>query len=219
MAATPRSTPAVRADADETDMQRVKLEQDLARRFARQVDSVRRKADTAHAARVAAVEAWAVGQVEATRRDTEAALAAQEADLETQAATRLEAAVREAQSEATQRLVATMRQHDAALAEVRVEAQADVARAEERVAEVEQTLTAIRQQADLAQAEVQRVHAERAHEREQAKQVKDDTRVPLEPTEPAVARRGMAEITGAVVPAGFAGVLIGWLVAFSGILY
>ena len=127
--------------------------------------------------------------------------------------------MREAQSEATQRLVATMRQHDAALAEVRVEAQADVARAEERVAEVEQTLTAIRQQADLAQAEVQRVHAERAHEREQAKQVKDDTRVPLEPTEPAVARRGMAEITGAVVLAGFAGVLIGWLVAFSGILY
>ena len=216
MAATPRSNPAVRADTDETDMQRVKLEEDLARRFARQVDSVRRKADTAHAARVAAVEAWAVGQVEATRRDTEAALAAQEADLKTQATTRIEAAVREAQTEATQRLVATMRQNDAALAEVRVRAQADVARAEARVAEVEQTLTAIRQQADLAQAEVQRVHAERAHEREQ---VRDETRVRHEPKEPAVARRGMAEITGAVVLAGFAGALIGWFVAFSGILY
>ena len=52
-------------------------------------------------------------------------------------------------------------------AEVRARARADVARAEARLAEVEQKLTATRKEADLAQAELQRLHAERTHESEQ----------------------------------------------------
>ena len=77
---------AVRAELEAAEARQVKLEQD----FAVRVDTLRREADTARATQVAA--------------------------LETQAAQRLAAAVHDAESEAAQTLVETVRQHDATLA-------------------------------------------------------------------------------------------------------
>ena len=76
-------------------------------------------------------------------------MAAQETDLAAQAADRVVAAVRTAQAEATQILVATMKQHDVAVAAVRAEAQADLSRAEDRVTELQQDF-AERVEADAA---------------------------------------------------------------------
>ena len=211
-------------------------------------------------------------RAEAVRRETEAAHLAQVAALEAQAAERYAAAVRAAQAEAAQMLAETTKRHDDALAraraearadvaqaedqlaelkqkladrveaqapprddamraaaetaqqrdaEVRAQARADVARAEERVVEVEQTLTAIRQEAGLARAEIERLQAERTDQREQAsREARDqhERQLAAPAKKRTVTRRGMAEITGAVGLAGFAGTLIGWYVAFSGIL-
>ena len=248
---------AVRAQVEDAEARRVKTEQDLAVR----VDIVRREADTAHAAQVVALEAKAAAQIEA--------------------------AVREAQAEAAQMLVATMREHDVTLvrvradahtdvaqaedqlaelkefahrveaqtaaqveaavrasaetaqqreADVRARARADVTRAEERLADVERTLTAVRKEADLAQAKVERLHAERTDQRRQARREalrqlahvlahmkaqfsamrKGDANTKATPaTWQAVTRRGMAKITGAFVLAGFTGTLIGWYLAFA----
>ena len=164
-----------------------------------------------------------------------AELAVQETELAAQAAEQVAAAEGAAQAEAAQMLDETTKQHDVTLAEVRGEAQADVARAEARLAEVEQTLSAIRQEADLTQAEVQRLRAERTDQREPARRevsghhegqptdlriqfgaMREAADMKATPApNGAVTRRGMAGITGAVVLAGFTGTLIGWFVDFS----
>lgn len=77
--------------------------------------------------------------------------------------------------------------------------QAEIVRAERHLAEVEQTLTAIRTQAAQAQVEVERLNAQRA--------------VLAKPQ--AVNRRGMLQMTAAVVVAGITGSLIAWYVAFA----
>ena len=135
-------TAAVRALLDDAEARRMKLEQDLVVR----VDTVRREADAAQAAQGAA--------------------------LEMQAAEQVAAAVRAAQAEAAQMLGETMRQHDVALARVRAEAQADVARAEDRVTELKQELadrvaTHVEMQAAAHTAAV-RVAAETAQQHEAA---------------------------------------------------
>ena len=104
----------VRGHLEEMEARRGALERDLAV----QINALH-EANTVHTAQVAALEAQAAGRLEAARRDAGAALAAQETDLELQAAAQVEAAVREAQTESAQMLVATMQQHDVALAEVR----------------------------------------------------------------------------------------------------
>ena len=115
-----------------------------------------------------------------------------------------------------------------------------MARAEARVTEVEQALTAVRREAKLAQAEVARLRAEQAAGRpERSGQAGDQseprhadvdvesdarrdgalhiktTRVTTE----VATRRRMAEITGGLFLAGFTGTLIGWFVALSRSLY
>ncbi len=117
-----------------------------------------------------------------------------------------------------------------------------MARAEARVTEVEQALTAVRREAKLAQAEVARLRAEQAAGRpERSGQAGDQseprhadvdvesdarrdgdgalhiktTRVTTE----VATRRRMAEITGGLFLAGFRGTLIGWFVALSRSLY
>ena len=139
---------------------------------------MRRGAEAAHAAHVAALKARAAGRVESTRRDAGIALAAQEADLKGQAAVRVDAAVREAQAEAAQVLVDTMKQHDLELTSVRAEAQTDLARAEDRLADLEQALAdreaqvperiavAVRVARDEAREEALRASADKARERE-----------------------------------------------------
>ena len=133
-------------------------------------------------------------RVDSVRRKADTALAAQVEVLKAQAAE-------------------TAQQRDA---EVRARARADVARAEERLAEVEQTLTAIRKEADLAHAEVERLQAERTDQRERSRreargqherQLADvkvrfsamkDAEVNTKATlaeQRAMTRRGMAEIT------------------------
>ena len=145
LAARAESEAAARVQLEDAEAGRARLDQDLAAR----VEIARREAEAAHAAKVAALEARAAGQVESGRRRAEAALAAQETDLEAQAADRVVAAVRTAQAEATQILVATMKQHDVAVAAVRAEAQADLSRAEDRVTELQQDF-AERVEADAA---------------------------------------------------------------------
>ena len=82
-------------------------------------------------------------------------------------------------------------------AEAPARVQAEIVRAERHLAEVEQTLTAIRTQAAEAQLEVERLNAQRA--------------VLAKPQ--AVNRRGMLQITAAVVVASVTGSLIAWYVA------
>ena len=165
---------AARAQLEDAEARRVKLEQDLAVR----VDTVRREADTAHAAQLAALEAQAAVQVEAARREgaqmlvetmmqhdvalarvrTEAQPAVAHAedrlvDLSQEIADRAEAQAA-VQIEVVRAAAETAQRCDAA---VRAPARADVARAGEPLGEVEQTLTAIRKEADLAQAKVERL--------------------------------------------------------------
>ena len=150
------------------------------------------------------------------RREADTAYAAQVAAAKSRAAEQVEIAVRISQDEATQKLADMQKRHDVALASVRAEAQASVSRAEDRLAEVQDTLTATRKQVDLTRAEMVRLQADRLNQRQP---VKPEARGPQERQlgKFAVTRRGMADITGAVVLAGFAGTLLGLYVAFAGL--
>ena len=233
---------AARAELEEAEAQHVKLEQDLALR----AEAVRRETEAAHLAQVAALEAQAAERcaaavsaaqaeaaqmlAETTKRHDDALARAraearadvaqaedQLAELKQKLADRVEAQA-PPRDDAMRAAAETAQQRDA---EVRAQARADVARAEERVVEVEQTLTAIRQEAGLARAEIERLQAERTDQREQAsREARDqhERQLAAPAKKRTVTRRGMAEITGAVGLAGFAGTLIGWYVAFSGIL-
>ena len=106
---------AARAQVDDAEVRRVKLKEDLTA----QLDTARRRAETAHTAHVSALEAEAAGQVGAARRAAEAALAAQETDLKEAAATQVAVAVRAAQAEAAQLLAATAEQQEIALKGIR----------------------------------------------------------------------------------------------------
>ena len=197
---------ALRTELGDAEARRVKLEQDHAVR----VDTVRREADTAHAAEVAALEERAAEQVAAAVRAARA---------DTASTSGQHALQRDSEVEA---------------------ARADVTRAGARVTEVEQALTAVRREAELAQAEVARLRAEQAAgSPERSGQVGDQpepqhadldvqsdarrdgalyiktTRVKRE----VATRRRMAEVTGGLVLAGFTGTLLGWFVALSRSLY
>ena len=140
----------------------------------------------------------------------------------------------DAGAEATARPCARSRAPSSATLEARARAQA-----EERLAEAVQALAVIRKEADLAHAEVKRLHVERTDQSEQARRAQGqherqlvDLKLQLSaileadpnaktrsPAKHSVTRRGMVEITGAFVLAGLTGTLVGWYVAFSGILY
>ena len=106
---------AARAQLDDAEVRRVKLKEDLTA----QLDTARRRAETAHTAHVSALEAEADGQVAAARRAAAAALAAQETDLKEAAATQVEVAVRDAKAEAAQVLAATVEQQEIVLKGIR----------------------------------------------------------------------------------------------------
>ena len=251
---------AVRAELDEAGAERVKLEQN----FAGQLESLRQEARAVQEP----LEARAAAQVEAAKREaqTEAveilveaathhdvalarvrdearadrvrseeqltALKQEFADrVEAQAAEQSEVRVRDAGAEAMRALAESAEQRDA---EARARAQA-----EERLAEAVQALAVIRKEADLAHAEVKRLHVERTDQSEQARRAQGqherqlaDLKLQLSaileadpnaktrsPAKHSVTRRGMVEITRAFVLAGLTGTLVGWYVAFSGILY
>ena len=139
--------------------------------------------------------------------------------VEAETATRIEAAVREAHDDAVRVAAEGAQQRDA-------EARAEVARAKEGMTEAEQTLGAIRKEADMAQAEVRRLRAERANQHEHRHTLvkakvgarraaaADTHAISTKSKSRSVTPRGMAEVAGALVLAGFTGTLIGWFVAF-----
>ena len=106
---------AARAQLDDAEVRRVKLKEDLTA----QLDTARRRAETAHTAHVSALEAEADGQVAAAPRAAAAALAAQETDLKEAAATQVEVAVRDAKAEAAKVLAATVEQQEIVLKGIR----------------------------------------------------------------------------------------------------
>ena len=116
---------ALRTELGDGEARRVKLEQDQAVRG----DTVRREADSAHRAEIAVKAAEAAEQVAA--------------------------AVRLANTEAAQELVETLKQRDVALARLRADARADVARAKDELAQLNQAVA----HASHAAAETVRQHA------------------------------------------------------------
>jgi len=138
----------VRAQLDDADALRVKLEQD----HAVQIETRRREADTERAAEVRSLEAQAGDRLAAAQRAAAAALVARETELASQAATRVEAAVRETQDNAERKTAEAARQHESALAAVR----AQLDDAEARRVKLEQAhavqVATLRREADAARA-------------------------------------------------------------------
>ena len=139
---------AVGAQLDDAEVRRVKLEQG----HAVQVATLRREADAARAAEVAATEARATEGLEALRREAEAALAILAKELESQAAAQVEAAVRVEHDAAEARRAELERSHGVEVAKVR----AELDDSEAQQAKLEQDhvihVDTIRQEADAAQA-------------------------------------------------------------------
>jgi uncharacterized protein YlxW (UPF0749 family) len=124
--------------------------------------------------------------------------------LKQRAAEQQEAAVRAAREEAVAAEREQAQQHAAELQSVR----ADAARAEQRLKTLKQELAAARPAAERGAVGPLEPRRDAVHPEGVA-----------EAQSPVVTRRRMAEITGGLVLAGFAGTLIGWIVALSRSLY
>ena len=179
------------AQQDNVALVAMQAELDNAKSRNARVDAARREAEVAHAAQVTQLEEQAVQQVEAARQEAEVAHTAQlteleaqtarqvqeqqerqeqieaqiEAQIEVQVQDQVKAAVSQARAEMTGALTEATQQFNAALVTVRAEL--DTVKA--RHVEQEQRLAEVRTEADLAQAEIERLHAERADRVEQAR--------------------------------------------------
>ena len=160
------------------------------------------------------VEPELAARVEAARREAEAAHARQVTELEAHAAEQVEAAVRDARAEMTSAMAEATQQHDAVLGAVRAELKRADARQVEQV-ELEQRLTAFRAEADLAQAELERLHAEQADAAEPIPIAEAWPGLNLETPATPVGRRGMLWIASAGVLGCLAGSFVGWYVAVA----
>ena len=171
------------AQQDNVALVAMQAELDNAKAREARVEAARREAEVAHAAQVIQLEEQATQQVETARQEAEVAPAAQmteleaqtarqvqrqeqiEAQIEVQVQDQVKAAVREARAEMTGALTEATQQFNAALVTVRAEL--DTVKAPH--VEQEQRLAEVRTEADLAQAEIERLHAERADQVEQAR--------------------------------------------------
>ena len=143
-----RKQAALQAQLEDAEARCLQLEEALPGRIA----AVRREADTAHAAYVAALEAQAADQLEATRRDAETALAILATELETQAVTQVDGAVSAAQDDAERVAAEVARQHDAALAAARAQLEDTEARRAQLEKDLPARVDAVRQEADTVHA-------------------------------------------------------------------
>lgn len=161
------------------------------------------RADAGHTAEIAVLKARTAGQIAAVRRAAEVALQAQENDLREQAARQVEAAVRAEQAEAARIFVETMRRHDALVERVCAQAHAEMARAREQMAELEQD-GAVRVQAPVAV-------------RHAAVEPRPITLYPEEAVSTTPPFHGFVILAGVVALAGLTGTLVGWLVSLWGL--
>ena len=219
----------LRTQLEDAEAGRKNLEQELATRVEAFCN-----VEAAHAAQLATLEAKTTEQLEAVRREGDAALAERTSDLEARAAEQVEEAMRQAREEAAQTLAEAA---EAAL--ITFEGQLPVhVNGLERVDELERQASAFRTEADLAQAELERLHAEHANQIVQARQqvrghysskladlqakliaVRETARSQQATlaTQQVLGRSGLVQVTGAVALAGFAGTVIGWCLIWSGI--
>ena len=150
-----RQTEAVRAAAETAQQHEAAL------------TALHAQLDDAEARRVQLEQDHAV-RVDTMRQEAEAALAILAKELETQAAEQVAAAVREAQTQAANRLAETTKEHELALANVRTDAQADTAQAEDRLAALTQEFADGVEAQATAQIEVVRATAKTAQQHEAA---------------------------------------------------
>ena len=160
---------AVRLNAAVRDAQTeaVRAAAETAQQHEAALTALHAQLDDAEARRVQLEQDHAV-RVDTMRQEAEAALAILAKELETQAAEQVAAAVREAQTQAANRLAETTKEHELALANVRTDAQADTAQAEDRLAALTQEFADGVEAQATAQIEVVRATAKTAQQHEAA---------------------------------------------------